>query len=46
MDQAGMLRSVVRKSGKPGPDGDNDGKTGDKCVFLIWQKKLVRISLI
>ena len=28
MDQAGKLRNMVRKGGKPGPDGDNGGKTG------------------
>lgn len=28
MDQAGMLRTMARKSGKPGPDGGNGGKTG------------------
>jgi len=28
MDQAGKLRNMVRKGGKPGPDGGNGGKTG------------------
>ncbi len=28
MDQAGMLRNMVKKSGKPGPDGENGEKTG------------------
>ncbi|MBW1855494.1 MAG: hypothetical protein JRJ00_12580, partial [Deltaproteobacteria bacterium] len=28
MDQAERLRNMVRKSGKPGPDGGNGGKTG------------------